>query len=166
MNTLTGNALMLIQTTNEYALQALSLLNKHHCEQITSFYQTTFNALRGFRLQSTTNPRKPLGIFSELLNTVKDAKPAIITDKLYFVLFIDILPRDAYRDLIIDFQQMIDRDDQCSLQKIIHRTINYYENQVKDNAERQANNAENTRIRANFNNDKLRKSLNNAGVVK
>jgi len=60
MNTLGGNALLLVQNSNGDAVRALTLLNKHHCELSSAYYQETHNKLKGFSLHPSSNPRKPL----------------------------------------------------------------------------------------------------------
>jgi hypothetical protein len=63
----------------------------------------------------SNNPRKPLQQFTALLETVKDAMPPIITEVMYLRLFVDILPRQLYQDLILEFQKTMDQSKTCSL---------------------------------------------------
>ena len=101
MATLTGNDLQLVQHANGDAVKAIVLFNKHHCELSSAYYQQKHDKIKLFNLDSN-NPRKPLEQFTAMLETVKDAMPPIITEAMYLRLFVDILPRNLYRDLILD----------------------------------------------------------------
>jgi hypothetical protein len=112
--TLTGNALQLVQNANGDAVKAIVMLNKHHWALSSAYYQQKYDKIRLFKLDSN-NPRKPLQQFTALLETVKDAMPPIITEVMYLRLFVDILPRQLYQDLILEFQKTMDQSKTCSL---------------------------------------------------
>ena len=98
-----------------------------------------------------------------MLETLKDAMPPIITGAMYLRLFGDILPRHLYRDLILEFQKMMDQGKTCSLQEMVQKAVFYFENQVvNDIKTKQAHNIENKNLKRSQTTHN--KSLNNAGA--
>ena len=97
--TLSGNALQLVQNASGYAVKAIVMLNKHHCELSSAYYQQKYDKVIAFMLDSN-NPKRPLEQLTAMLERLKDAMPPINTEIMYLRLFVDILPRHLYRDLI------------------------------------------------------------------
>jgi hypothetical protein len=162
--TLTGNALQLAQNANGDAVKAIVMLNKHHCELSSAYYQLKYDKVKAVKLDSN-NPRQPLEQLTAMLETLKDAMPPIITEAMYLCLFVDILPRHLYRDLILEFQKMMDQGETCSLQEMVQKAVFYFENQVVNAIKtKQAHNIENKNLKRSQ--TAHNKSLNSAGVGK
>ena len=142
VNTTKGNALAHVLTCKGDGFRAFQGLLKQNVETSVTFFMDSLEKLQKFRFSSTIHPGADAAAFVELCESLRESNKVKLDESMLIILFMQALPREAYKLLLKDFTDRLDEKgvNSLSIANMVISTKFFYETDViKDNKNRQAN---------------------------